>query len=821
MKHGLLLIIILTINNFSIGQLSEPILLHKSLGTNVVLKFTNIDDDDELDLIFKVDGHDSADDGFYQAIGYRENGEYQLRSTKISDEEYGRVESINLDDDKELELIAIKKFGADDCDLLDIYDLQDSTYVLMDTMMETFDTLCFKSNANYNDITIADINGDSRPDVTLRNYSDPYIYSVFFGTEDPNVYNKTRIPFSGTLQTVADVNVDGKYDLMFFNENQDSIFMIEWGETDSFDINLVAADVSFSTFRMHVTNLDMDMELELAYYDSDKDSMYLVNNLGTENTEVFSIFKSDGTFGTWLDTNFDGNLDYFSRVSNSSVGFGELFVNDGGGIFTKQDGFNNLEHFDFRNDFVTKIDLENKVAEYYFGTNVGISMNINNNEEWSSRTILADLLNIETIDDIEAADVDGDEIADIIFCSRWGSVLGYFKGLPDSTYSEPIAIDFGVKGPYDISTADVNADGYLDLIYSTIWGEGQIWVAYGDGNGDYSAKQRITKYFGLIRGMVVGDFFNDGYPDIIVSSIESGLVRILKNVEGIFLEEETIGVLESPSELFKVDLNNDGHLDLFANSIGGGSFVDLVQFTNSANGTFENSQPWLQSESTSIRFVDIDADGEDEIVSYLDGELRIDKIENGVPVLWRSIDDLNFGNALFFVVDYDGDSFQDILFRSGSRTSIYQNNNNEDWTFEGYYDDIIESENADLVLLEREEWCANLDVDDDGDRDFLFVTELGDLYLVLDQKSSTTSLNPEIETTNEIKVFPNPSNSFIELDMVPTEFQSLSIFNSHGVSVHSTTNNSKVLNIANLSKGLYFIVIHHSEGQDISKFYKY
>ncbi len=88
-------------------------------------------------------------------------------------------------------------------------------------------------------------------------------------------------------------------------------------------------------------------------------------------------------------------------------------------------------------------------------------------------------------------------------------------------------------------------------------------------------------------------------------------------------------------------------------------------------------------------------------------------------------------------------------------------------------------------------------------------------------KSTTSKLSSTgLETLHDlgIKVYPNPATSFLNIELPNNENTNFSLINILGELVlYEQLNHSKNLEISNLNKGLYFLVIENSRGKSTQK----
>ena len=213
-----------------------------------------------------------------------------------------------------------------------------------------------------------------------------------------------------------------------------------------------------------------------------------------------------------------------------------------------------------------------------------------------------------------AGDYDNDGFVDL-FVTRQGFYYGncaLYHNNGDGTFTD-VTVQAGVQtwGPaYTASFVDYDCDGHLDLFIAFNLGgmfdrrlKNRLFHNNGDGTfRDVTEQSGLDSVFTTI-GSCWGDYNNDGYPDLFVSS---GLGRpqlFRNNGNGTFTDVSTeAGLTEFVvgTTCFFADYNNDGWLDIvqyswsdhedviytMRNGTGPGDGAPLVVYHNNGNGTF-------------------------------------------------------------------------------------------------------------------------------------------------------------------------------------------------------------------------------------------
>lgn len=290
------------------------------------------------------------------------------------------------------------------------------------------------------------------------------------------------------------------------------------------------------------------------------------------------------------------------------------------------------------------------------------------------------------------------------------------KNNGDGTFTD-VTIASGILSFHPTQTAtwnDFNNDGWLDVFIGNESWEGnaasgshpaELYLSNRDGTFTNVAAQSRVDVIGFVKGVTSGDYNNDGWKDIFVTSLSgerfllrnkgaSGNIPLFEDVT------ERAGVAaDSVSRTFPTwfwDYNNDGWLDLFigdftfdmpiasysaaeALQISTGTSGASILYRNNRDGTFTNvsKEAGLVKKAFAMgaNFGDIDNDG------YLDIYLGTGnpELESIVPnKLFKNIGGKRFvditsparvghlqkGHAISFA-DADNDGDQDIYIELG------------------------------------------------------------------------------------------------------------------------------------------------------------
>jgi len=203
-----------------------------------------------------------------------------------------------------------------------------------------------------------------------------------------------------------------------------------------------------------------------------------------------------------------------------------------------------------------------------------------------------------------------------------GQIFNAFAQIP--RFLTPVS--YVVPGATMVVAADVNGDGILDLVTANEFapgGDGGVSVLLGIGHGTFHPAKQIIKG-GSPSWVVVGDFNNDGKPDIAVANepnpsqgitptggpAPNSISILLGNGNGTFqpaIDTPTSGALQ----LAAADFNGDGKLDLV---VATGDSLPAQILLNHGDGTFAVSDMSVNA-FTGVIAGDFNGDGKQDFLA--------------------------------------------------------------------------------------------------------------------------------------------------------------------------------------------------------------
>lgn len=264
--------------------------------------------------------------------------------------------------------------------------------------------------------------------------------------------------------------------------------------------------------------------------------------------------------------------------------------------------------------------------------------------------------------DSAVGDLDGDADLDVIVVNH-GLNLAVFKNNGNGSMS--------LSGTFDATTTavsvglgDVDLDGDLDAIS---YGDGPAELYLNDGSGVFSIAPSSPTFGAAGRGLVVGDFSGDRYPDVILQSGDVSAVYI-NNRSGRFPTNNQLLTTPFASSGVLADLDGDGDLDFAAGNSSDQDPSDETVWLNDGTGAF-SAAPETPAFSGGISTLSMTA-------GDLNGDERIDLLAanyGGDPTTFWLNDAPPRSDAL----SKDGTEDQTLEFAAEDFTALYSDPEND------------------------------------------------------------------------------------------------------------------------------------------------
>ncbi len=169
----------------------------------------------------------------------------------------------------------------------------------------------------------------------------------------------------------------------------------------------------------------------------------------------------------------------------------------------------------------------------------------------------------------------------IAFSGYWGD-LYTVRVNTDGTFGNPVLVNtLNMSLLNGIVLADFNNDGFPDIVSGNTYGDIYLYQNKADGTDAFLVKKKIgnvsptTISNNILKAMTSGDYNNDGNQDFILEITYSDLYLFLGNGDGTF-SQKRINSFDSWNNPYRkitgkasADFNGDGNLDLVVGDVYG------------------------------------------------------------------------------------------------------------------------------------------------------------------------------------------------------------------------------------------------------------
>ena len=229
---------------------------------------------------------------------------------------------------------------------------------------------------------------------------------------------------------------------------------------------------------------------------------------------------------------------------------------------------------------------------------------------------------------IQAVDLDDDGLLDVIVCDDRGNFVSWIRQNPAGTFTEKILAD-GLIAPAHVEVIDFDGDGDKDLMVAVLGmlfpnndKIGSVVILENDGQFNFT-KRVVAEKIARVSDVRAGDLDNDGDMDLAVAQFgyDDGETRWIENLGNWKFESHILQYLSGPINVEIVDIDKDGDLDII--SLVSQEWEEIYCFINDGKGNFKPNLLFGSSNqdygSSGISLYDLDQDGDVDIL-YTNGD---------------------------------------------------------------------------------------------------------------------------------------------------------------------------------------------------------
>ena len=229
---------------------------------------------------------------------------------------------------------------------------------------------------------------------------------------------------------------------------------------------------------------------------------------------------------------------------------------------------------------------------------------------------------------IQAVDLDGDGLLDIVVCDCKSNSVNWIRQYPAGVYTETV-LATDLVAPAHVQAIDFDKDGDLDLIVGVLGmlfpnndKIGSVIILENDGHCNFK-KHVVVDKVARVSDVRAGDLDGDGDMDLAVAQFgyDDGETRWIENLGNWQFKSHILQNLSGPINVEIVDVDNDGDLDIV--SLVSQEWEEVYCFINDGKGNFQPKLIWGSSNqdfgSSGISICDLNKDGKMDIL-YSNGD---------------------------------------------------------------------------------------------------------------------------------------------------------------------------------------------------------
>jgi hypothetical protein len=522
-------------------------------------------------------------------------------------------------------------------------------------------------------MAMADLNYDNNLDIIVANSYDGV--GVLLGKGDGTFTNITTylndMQFNPRFVVVADLNNDKILDVVASDYNTNGLGILLGTGDGSFDKQWIyPIDDRSNCFA--IGDLNNDHYLDIVYVSAYTDNVGILFGYGNATFGSMTTYFTGRGFWPWYvilnDFNNDALLDI--AICTAYGYYVGIFFGFGNGSFSQQwtfpTGYDSLPSTIASGDFNNDNQLDIAVTDQKLNR-MGVFL-LHYVRDFTHETIYLTGSASHPYS-VAIGNFNQDNQSDIVVANSGNDDIQLLLNYYQDAFLNEVTYSTGFQSyPQFVSVADFNRDGKLDIAVANNINESiNVFLGYGNSTFDApSAYWTGTDSFPI--SIAVGDFNKDNWTDMVVANNGSSNISVFLGFNYATFTNETLdisGPSADPMSLVVGDFNNDHYDDLAVTS----EALNYIRiYLGYGNGSFAEQTPFSTGDSqpTDIAVGDFNRDNQlDFVVIYQDennfgiflgygngsfANETIYSISNGSSPQSVSVGDFNNDNILDIVV---------------------------------------------------------------------------------------------------------------------------------------------------------------------------